>query len=213
MHPQLLAPGESAIRLFADGSFVAECETGTWAYRIPAFSVERHGIACAGSVEYFELAAVLEGLMQIDRLDRTTRPVAIRSDSSFVIAVLKYLAQGSELPARKSFNRVRSLAGPFLSRRPMTFGKPKHGCPEHRNCHKRALTALREHVRGEPLISHAVALSRQRSRLAMLQRERDEISGGLSDWSWTSTFVKPRFVRSIRFVTRTPSTYEHLQHI
>ena len=82
---------------------------GSFAYNIPAFDLCGTGIDHGRHIERYELAGAVVGIEAAASIDASTRPIHVHTDSDFVLAVLKRLAEKTELPPRRSYNRVRDL--------------------------------------------------------------------------------------------------------
>ena len=96
----LINPGEAHI---ADGrsAEVVKEQRGTWAANIPSFGLQIVGTDWGPSAGYFEFCALLEGIRAVVRVDHTTRPLHLHTDSDYVIGALRFLPSKTGLPAEE----------------------------------------------------------------------------------------------------------------
>ena len=106
-------PGEFQVDVFADASAYGDLGVGSWAFRIPSFDIIGTGIERGNHVDRFELAGAVSGIEAAARIDASMRPIRVHTDSQFVMSVLTRLAEATEMPPRRSFDRVRDLVYRF----------------------------------------------------------------------------------------------------
>src|SRR3954465_14623361 len=105
----ILPPGGSEIHIFGDGSYQPLLGLGSWAFCSPGIGIEDVGLAPGPGIENFEILAALTGLEKVLAIDHTRRPIRLHSDSQFTLLFLRYVLERTELPSRRSFDRVRDL--------------------------------------------------------------------------------------------------------
>lgn len=145
----LLKPASREIAVYGDGSFSSNLLAGAWATHIPAFRLQRASFSAGPSCEYFEFCALVEGMRAALAIDHTSRPLRLHTDSEYVMLVLRYLSSRSNLPARRSFDRIRDLYARtihLIGTRPIRWRRARTASPFHRVCHQLAITTLRQHV-------------------------------------------------------------------
>jgi hypothetical protein len=153
-------------------------DIGAWAYRVPAFGIQRTGIERGDHIERFELTAVLEGVEMLAAVDHSARPIHVHTDSSFVMTVLKHAVQDRELPSRRSYDRVRDLfvrGVSTLRARVWDFSLCNGDSLDHRFCHAEAQRAIREHVRGNLPLARQGVIKREEQSLKRLLSEREQL--------------------------------------
>jgi hypothetical protein len=175
---RLLMPGEAAIAVFADASASDHLGIGSWAYIIPTFDVCGAGIDNGGHIERYELAGAVSGIEAAARIDASTRPIHVHTDSGFVLAVLKYLAATAELLPRRSYDRVRDLiqrASTALGPRILSFSRCNSNSADHQRCHLAALREIRWYIHNDVLLRRDLALKREEQKLSGLLRRRMQL--------------------------------------
>ncbi len=83
-----LPAAKQEIHLIGDGSFQDTVCLGSWAFVAPDLGLQNVGSASGNTADYFEALALLSGLSAIHRIDRTTRPIAIATDSKCALRLL-----------------------------------------------------------------------------------------------------------------------------
>ena len=116
----LLSSGERELEVYADASLNENLGIVACAHWIPAFAVGGVEMDRGTYVERYELAAVVQGIESVARIDASERPIHVFSDSEFVVQVLKHIPEFSQLPSRPSFDRVGDLFCPCIYRAPFT---------------------------------------------------------------------------------------------
>jgi hypothetical protein len=153
-------------------------QIGGWAYCVPAFGLEMAAVEVGSSVEWFELAGVVEGIEGICGIEHSARPIHVHTDSAFVGCLLKHLIAGQPYPSRRSFERVmdliRRLAGP-CGQRNLRCSPTQRKNPLIRNCHLAAPRKVREYVATDPILTHRLAFKREESKLSTLSAERETL--------------------------------------
>jgi ribonuclease HI len=175
---RLLMPGEPEVAVFADASASDDLGIGSWAYNIPAFGVCGAGIDSGGHTERYELAGAVSGIEAAASTDASTRPIHVHTDSDFVLAVFKHLAETAKLPPRRSYDRVRDLiqrASTALGPRRLLFSKCKGDSADHQRCHLIALSEIRWHIQNDILLRRDLALKREERKLAGLLKRRIQL--------------------------------------
>ena len=175
---RLLMPGEPEVAVFADASASDDLGIGSWAYSIPAFDVSGAGIDHGGHIERYELAGAVSGIEAAASIDASTRPIHVHTDSDFVLAVLKRLAETAELPPRRSYDRVRDLiqrASTALGPRILSFSRCNGDSADHQRCHLAALSKIRFHIQNDVLLRRDLALKREEQKLSRLLTRRIQL--------------------------------------
>ena len=164
--------------IYGDGSFQHHLRLGAGAFFIPQLQLAGSFCGPGSSSEEFELRAVVAGLRELARVDWTTRPVKILSDSTFVITVLHSLSQRSALPPRNSHLRVRALydeAMALVGDRKILTVKTCSKNDGHRRCHRLALTKLRDEIRANPAYASQLVLMHEEQQRESLQAARAKL--------------------------------------
>jgi ribonuclease HI len=132
------------------------------------------GSASGQGADYFETLALLSGLSAIHRIDRTTRPIAIVTDSKCALRLLTCAADRQPLPAGRMFEPVRSLYGcaeALAGQRAYSLRLiGSSSTPEHKVCHRLSVTNLRAQIAPDPALSRLAALGQAEQRLQAIQR-------------------------------------------
>ena len=171
-------PGEPEIAVFADASASDHLGIGSWAYNIPTFEVCGAGIDKGGHIERYELAGAVSGIEAAASIDASVRPIHVHTDSGFVLAVLKHLAETAELPPRRSYERVRDLiqrASTALGPRLLSFSRCNGDSADHQRCHLAALREIRWYIHNDVLLRRDLALKREEQKLSGLLRRRIQL--------------------------------------
>jgi ribonuclease HI len=180
----LLRPGDDEIDLYSDGSHRPDLQIGGWAYCVPALGLEMAAVEVGSSVEWFELAGVVEGIEGISGMEHSARPIHIHTDSAYVSCLLKHLIAGQPYRSRRSFERVmdliRRVAGP-CGQRNLRCSRTQRQNPLIRNCHLAVTRKVREHVATDPILSHQLAFKREENRLSALSAEREKLGRRLEN--------------------------------
>ena len=174
----LLMPGEREVAVFADASASDVLGIGSWAYSIPAFDVSGVGIDHGGHIERYELAGAVGGIEAAASIDASTRPIHVHTDSDFVLAVLKRLAETAELLPRRSYDRVRDLiqrASTALGPRILSFSRCNGDSADYQRCHLAALSRIRFHIQNNVLLRRELALKREEQKLSVLLKRRIQL--------------------------------------
>ena len=111
-------------------------------------------------------------------LNRTVRPIHVYSDSQYVQIAFVSLLRNQPLPARKAFNRIRTLysaAERHAAARTIRFSRVSQNNADHRHCHHLALNMLRQHIRGNSDLALDYALRDEAKRYTSLIRERTKL--------------------------------------
>jgi len=133
------------------------------------------GIDYGGHIERYELAGTVNGIEAATSIDTSRRPIHDHTDSDFVLAVLKHLAETAELPPRRSYDRVRDLiqrASTALGLRMLSFSRCNGDSADHRRCHLAALSEIRWHIQNDVFLRRELALKREEQKLSGLLRRR-----------------------------------------
>jgi len=171
-------PGEPEVDVFADASASDDLGVGSWAYLIPTFDVRGAGIDHGGHIERYELAGAVSGIEAAASIDYSTRPIRVHTDSDFVLAVMKHLAETADLPPRRSYNRVRDLvqrASTALGPRVLSFSRCNGDAADHQRCHLAALGKIRWHIQHNVVLRRDLALKREEKKLSGLLRRRIQL--------------------------------------
>jgi hypothetical protein len=131
-----------------------------------------------GHIERYELAGAVSGIEAAASIDASTRPIHVHTDSDFVLAVLKHLAETAELPPRRSYDRVRDLiqrASTALGPRILSFSRCNGDSADHQRCHLAALSKIRWHIQNDILLGRELALKREEQKLMGLLRRRIQL--------------------------------------
>ncbi len=179
MRPLLLPPGPDEIDLYSDGSHRHELQIGGWACCVPAFGLEMAAAGVGSSVEWFELAGVVAGIEGVAAVEHSVRPIHVHTDSAFVVCLFKHLVAGPPNRSRPTFVRVedliRRVAGSCAQRNlKCSYTHGKH--PAIRRCHLAAARKVRNYVATDPILSHQLALRREKNKLSTLSAERDKLN-------------------------------------
>jgi ribonuclease HI len=175
---RLLMPGDTEVAVFADASASDHLGIGSWAYSIPAFDVCGAGIDSGGHIERYELAGAVSGIEAAASIDGSNRPIHVHTDSDFVLAVLKHLAENAELPARRSYDRVRDLiqrASTAMGRRILSFTRCNGDSADHQRCHLAALSEIRWHIQNDVRLRRDLAIKREQQKLSGLLKRRIQL--------------------------------------
>src|SRR6202035_2884525 len=92
-----LGSGPEEIMIYGDGSFSYELSAGAWAAHVPSFGLQIVGSGFGPSAGHFEFCALVEGIQAVVRIDHTTRPLHLRTDSEQVVGVLRLLSARVDL--------------------------------------------------------------------------------------------------------------------
>jgi len=170
-----LPAAKPEIHLIGDGSFQDTVRLGSWAFVAPDLGLQNVGSGSGEAVDYFETLALLSGLSAIHRIDRTTRPIAIATDSNCALRLLTCAADKLPLPAGRMFERVQSLYGwaeALAGQRSYSLRLiGSSSTPEHKACHKLAVTNLRGQIAADPALARRAALRQKEQRLRDIKRQ------------------------------------------
>ena len=195
-------PGEPEVDVFADASASDDLGVGSWAYLIPTFDVRGAGIDNGGHIERYELAGAVSGIEAAASIDYSTRPIRVHTDSDFVLAVLKQLAETAELPPRRSYNRVRDLVqrvSTALGSRVLSFSRCNGDAADHQRCHLAALSEIRTYIQQNVVLRRELALKREEQKLSGLLRRRIHSRSSCRDWIWNWRSAIPTSALSASF--------------
>jgi ribonuclease HI len=174
----LLGPSPEEIVIYGDGSFSCDLLAGAWAAYVPSFGLQIVGSGFGPSAGHFEFCALAEGIRAVVRIDHTTRPLHLRTDSEHVAGVLRLLSARVDLPARKSFDGMRSLyvrARQLLGTRSVHWSRADTQSAFHRICHQAARHALRKQVQHHLALDAVMALRYEQRRREDLLRHREQL--------------------------------------
>lgn len=145
----LLKSGPREVVIYGDGSYSQDLLVGAGAAYVPSFGLQPAGSGFGPSAGHFEFWALVEGIRTVVRIDHTTRPLHLHTDSEYVIGVLRFLSSKTDLPARNSFDSIRELyvrAAQLIGTRSARSSRADTKGDFHRICHHSARRALRERI-------------------------------------------------------------------
>jgi len=170
-----LPAAKEEIHLIGDGSFLNTVCLGSWAFVAPDLGLQNVGSASGEAVDYFETLALLSGLSAIQRIDRTSRPIAIATDSKCAFRLLSCAADREPLPPVRMFNRVRSLYGwaeSLAGQRAYSLRLiGSSSTAEHKTCHRLSVRNLRARIAADPALARLAALRGKEQNLRAIKRQ------------------------------------------
>jgi len=178
----LLSPGPGEIAIYGDGSFSGDLLVGAWAAHVPTFGLMIAGSDSGPSPGHFEFRALLDGIGAVVRVDQTTRPLHLHTDSEFVIGIIRRLSARADLPKRRSLESIRELyrqAAELIGTRSVRWSRADTKGTYHRFCHQSARRALREQIRDYLTLHAEAALRYEQRRRGEILRDRELLLGRL----------------------------------
>jgi len=167
------------IDVFADGSFQELISFGSWAFYAPDPGLENAGVETGPGIEHFEITAALAGIEAILRVDRTTRPIHVFTDSDVGMLLLEHAAERKKLPNRPAFQKSRHLFDKsvhLLAQRWITVTKIGSGStPEHKYCHQLASAKRRSAIGTDPALRKQLAMRLDEQRLTAIQKQQRDL--------------------------------------
>jgi ribonuclease HI len=170
--------GSVEIELYADGSSNDELGLGAWAFKVPKLNLEGVGSSEGKTTARFELLAVLNGIEAVVAAEQSGSAIHVFTDCESTVSAINRLGAGLELRKPEKYADRADLLPrleALLLQRSVRVTRVGVGPIEHQDCHRRALSRLRQELAKDTRMQHRLALRRQRSRMAQLLVER----GGL----------------------------------
>jgi ribonuclease HI len=163
------------IEVYADGSFDDELGLGAWAFKIPRLRLEAVGSSEGKTTTRFEFLAVINGIEAVVGAEHSGLPIHVYTDCESTVSVIDRLRAGMKLRKPEKYaDRVDLLPRleAVLAQRTVLVTRIGLDPLEHQDCHRNALSRLRQELSKDPRMQHRVALRRARTRMAQLLRER-----------------------------------------
>jgi hypothetical protein len=145
---------------------------------VPSFGIQTTGSGSGPSEGHFEFCALVEGIRNAVRIDHTTRPMHLHTDSEYAIGVLRLLSSRADLPARKSLDSIRELCvrtAQLIGTRSIRWTRADIKGTFHRICHQSARRALRIEIQNHLAVDAVMALRYEERRREELLRNRERL--------------------------------------
>jgi ribonuclease HI len=176
VQPPELCPDCVEIEVYADGSFNEELGLGAWAFKIPKLRLEEVGSSEGKTTTRFEFLGVLNAIEAVIAAEHSGMPIHVFTDCESTVSAIDRLRAGMGLrkPAKYA-DRADLLPRleAVLARRTVLVTRVGVGPLEHQDCHRNALSKLRQELAKDPRMQRQVALRRQHVRMAQLLSERN----------------------------------------